>query len=204
MFYNMFCWSFAVLNDGDHTLLCCSLIEIKNSDMLPMQFWYSASKINFPYEKNWTLAVVWGETYRPIHIYFIYKKPSNKIRSLHLILTCMNCARSARTSLWAIWVDLSVCSFTSWAYQACRNGEGRTSWDGSWAWPEVFVNFSPSLRGKCHVITFENRKLFYIQHQKSISPCYSNLVFLTYCPFVHYCPLLFFPYSCHSPFVSNP
>lgn len=99
MFYNMFCWSFAVLNDGDHTLLCCSLIEIKNSDMLPMQFWYSASKINFPYEKNWTLAVVWGETYRPIHIYFIYKKPSNKIRSLHLILTCMNCARSARTSL---------------------------------------------------------------------------------------------------------
>lgn len=56
----MFCWSFAVMNDGDHRLLHCSLSEIKNSNMLPMQSWYNAPKINFPADKNWTLAVVQG------------------------------------------------------------------------------------------------------------------------------------------------
>lgn len=134
-FITMFCWSFPVLNDGDHTLLCCSLTEIKNSDMLPMQYWYSASKINFPYEKNWTLAVVWGETYRPIHIYFIYKKPSNKIRSLHLILTCMNCARSARTSLSHLsrslclfFHILSISSMQEW------RGQNILGWQLSMAW----------------------------------------------------------------------
>ena len=31
---------------------------------------------------------------------------------------------------------------------------------------EVFVNLSASLRGKCHVFTFENRKLFTLNINK--------------------------------------
>lgn len=52
---------------------------------------------------------------------------------------------------------------------------------------EVFVSLSPSLRGKCHVFRFENKKLFYTHHQEYISVCYSKSVFLTYRP-NHLCP----------------
>lgn len=53
------------------------------------------------------------------------------------------------------------------------------------------------------MFTLKNRKLFYIQHQQGVSPCNSKSVFLTYCPYLHYYPLIIFPYSCQNPFVSK-
>lgn len=62
----------------------------------------------------------------------VFQKPSNKTTYLYLIYTCMNCARSARSShlVWPLFV-LAHPGHIKYAGPS-RNGGGRTSLDGNW------------------------------------------------------------------------
>ena len=216
MFYNILCWSFAVLNGGDHRFLCCSLNEItipiccpcspgtvhlRTTSQLRKSVDYFMHLLKHPCS---TMGRNFQSTSRLFHLQEAFKQNKISVLDPHLYELCKVC-QDLSHELFGL-TSVFVLAHPEHIEHAgvSRNGGGRTSPDGNWAWLGGLCESQCISERQMSCVYVWEQEVIYTQHQQSISVCYSRSVFLTYCPYLYYYTLLFFPCSHHNPFVSNP
>lgn len=126
MFYNMSCWSFRVLNDEDHRFLCCSLSEsaipigcpcspgtvhLRSASQLRQTTEYFMHPLKHPCS---AIGRNFQNTSHLFHLQEALKQNKISVLDPHLYELCEVCQH-----LWAVCIDLWVCSCTSWSHWAC-------------------------------------------------------------------------------------